>query len=158
MSSRVVCSMSLPVHPLGATCAGTGHGMGSTWEPACITSGQLKRNSGGTLKGHTESQHFQRQLENDLHLKRKRKTKKDTQTMFLCKKGTILLRSLFHTLDGLGRALIKGSIEGLNMNLSSFRRNANLWKLAEHCITCRWDTQLLPEEHVLQCSRRSSPS
>lgn len=78
--------------------------------------------------------------------------------MFLCKKGTILLRSLFHTLDGLGRALIKGSIEGLNMNLSSFRRNANLWKLAEHCITCRWDTQLLQEEHVLQCSRRSSPS
>lgn len=68
--------MSLPVHPLGATCAGTGHGMGSTWEPVCITSGQLKRNSGGTWKGHTESQHFQRQLENYLHLKRKRKTKK----------------------------------------------------------------------------------
>lgn len=90
--------------------------------------------------------------------KEKEKQNKDTQTVFLCKKGTILLRSLFHTLDGLGRALIKGSIEGLNMNLSSFRRNANLWKLAEHCITCRWDTQLLQEEHVLQCSRRSSPS
>lgn len=144
-----VCSR----HRLGT--AAHGHCMGSTWEPVCISSGQLKRNSGGTLKGHIELQHFQRQLANDSYLKRKRKTRKDMQAMFLCKKGTVLLRSLFNSLHGLGRALIKGSTEELNTEASE---EMPISENSQSIASLAGETQLLQEEHVHQCSRRSSPS
>lgn len=103
------------VSHLGATCAGKGwtlckallpaaiawgtparsdaqgHGMRSTRELVCICSGQLKRNSGGILKGHMELQHFQRQLVNDLHLEKKKK-KRHADCAPL-QKSSILLRS-----------------------------------------------------------------
>lgn len=140
--------------------AAHGHGMAAPGNQAASPQSSWRETLVGTLKGHIELQHFQRQLANYSRLKRKRKTnkKKDTQTVFLCNKGTVLLRSLFNTLGGLGRAWIKGFTEELNMNLSGFRRNAHLWKLTEHCISCRWDTQLPQDEHVHQCCRAALPA
>ena len=99
LSGSHVCRQRLGTAQVTAACGdvrGTpahsdaqGHGMGSTCELVCICSGQVKRNYGDILKGHMELQHFQRQLVNDLHLKRGKnpKTKTDTQTVLLCKKA-----------------------------------------------------------------------
>lgn len=96
-----LCKALLPVAIPWGTPAHSdvwGHGTRSTCELVCICSGQLKRNSGGILKGHMELQHFQRQLVNDLHLKRK---KKKTQRLcsFTKKLHLVKVIYLLHWMD-----------------------------------------------------------
>lgn len=114
-------------HRLGT--AAYGHGTGTPGNQSA-SPGQLKRNSGGHLERPYRIAALPETV-SKLFTFEKKKLKKEKEKMThrpcsFAKKGTVLLRALFNTLDGLGRDLIKGSTEELNTSLSGFRRSANL--------------------------------